>query len=611
MPVAKKFGPRQKFIIQFFLIVAGFSSLLKVSSEYLDGMVYLEDFSNYYVSYLLCYGLGMCALTYNSIKGIKKIEERRDRLTIYVFSLLFALMITGANYALWFLPSPEYAGYIFRNMHRLLYTGLIFAGCGCAFYNLFVCLHELYFLWEADNRDVRPVRIFLLAFLAIAVIDLLVLLTCKYPGNLQTDSFAQIYQATGDMEYSNHHPFYHTLVIKLFMDIGLAVFGNYSSAVAVYICFQIVFMAICFAYAVMLMAELKAPRWLIVVMTIIYSAAPHHIMYSFSMTKDVMFGGFVLLAVVSVFRLVKDLGNRHFNMMLSALSGLGVCLFRSNGLFVYLLWMLSILFIYRKEIKRKPLTVTGKMLICMCAVVLMSLVLKYPVLKAIGVHQTDFVESLSIPIQQIARTAVDNNDLTEEQTGLLSKVLDIDKIREFYYHTSSDPLKEHIRAEGDEEYLVSHKADFLKLYIAMGLKHPSSYASAWVDQTYGYWNAGYKDWHWYDWVESGIYDNRYDIHRAVRSEKLNNIFNEYLWLFEEVPILQLFLCMGLHMWIVFVMLYVAIIRKDKEGIIILLPIIWILVSFMIATPLSMEFRYAYAVFCVLPAVVPLVLRKHV
>lgn len=607
--IEKSIPDKVMFFIQFALITAGFSSLLKISSEYLDGKVYLEDFSNYYVSYLLCFGFGIASLVYNSVRNKNVTLEGRTKKAVYGFAVLFALMITCANYELRSLYAPEYAGRLFRNLYKLLYLLPIFLGSGCASYNFLRCISSLFYLWQPYTGErSKSLKVFLTVFSLVTVVDLLILFLCKYPGNLQADSFAQLYQATGDFEYSNHHPFYHTMIIKACIQAGLAISGKYNAAVALYSCFQIVFMAGCFAYGILLLYEIKVPGWILVTTVLCYALAPYHIMYSFTMTKDVMYGGFVLVAVTSLFRYMRRIGNNTVNLLVTVISGLGICLFRSNGLFVYVLWIISILCVYGKR-SIKENTDVKRVIIFMAAVVAAALIMKHPVLKILNVSQTDFVESLSIPIQQIGRTVSDHNDLTEAESGMLSKVLDIEKIREYYYHTSADPLKEHIRAEGNEEYLIEHKADYLRLYINIGLKHPGSYIAAWIDQSYGFWNAGYKDWHWYDWVDAKIYDNRYDIHRTVISGKLNDIFNEYLWLFEEVPVLQLFLCMGLHMWLDLVLLYVAFIRRDKEGMTAAFPLVWTLLSLMVATPLSMEFRYFYSAFCLLPVITVLVLRS--
>lgn len=611
-PKEKKKQIGALFAIQFIVITAGFSSLLKISSEYLDNMVYTEDFSNYYVSYLLCYGLGIASLIYNYMRNNCGIKDRYTKTIIYVFSLLFAFIMTCANYALWLLPSPEYAGHMFRNIYRLIYMASIFAGTGCASYNFFCCLTTPFYLWKSDPTDrKRPAAVFVVVLVTVFLVDFVILMLCKYPGNLVTDSFAQIYQATGDFEYGNHHPFYHTLVIKLLLDMGMSVFGGYNAAVAVYSTFQILFMAACFAYGIMFLYELSVPRWILIVATGFYALAPYHIMYSFTMTKDVMFGGFILISAIALFRSFTNMGKPAANLTVTVISGIGICLFRSNGFFVYILWTAVVLFVFRRMFGTGPGKVIKKTLLCMAGVLVVSFILKHPVLTALDVSQTDFVEALSVPLQQIGRTVVEHDDLSEEENELLSQVLSVDKIRESYYRTTSDPLKERIREEGNGKYITSHKLDYLMLYLKIGLKHPGSYFTGWIDETCGFWNGGYRDWHWYDWVRAKIYDNRYDIRRTVRNDKLNDLVNEYLWLFEEIPFLQLSLCLGLHMWIDFVMLYIALLRRDKEGAAITLPIIFILFSLMIAAPDSTTFRYVYSTFCLLPVMVPAVLRPDI
>ncbi len=607
--IKKHMDARTVFAIQFVLITAGFSSLLKVSSEHFDELVYMTDFSNYYISYLMCYGIGVVSLLYNVLKSNYHVMDRNGRIVKWVFTAIFSLIITCSNYALLFLPVPKCEGSIFKSVYGLLYIIVVFTGSGCAFFNFFTALHNLFFLWNPSPLDRKKhVIVFFIVFAAVFFVDFGVLILCKYPGSLMTDSFAQIAQATGRSGYSNHHPFYHTILIKLLMNIGLIVFGKYNAAVATYSCFQILFISACFAYSVMFLYDLGAPNLMIIITTALFVLAPYNIMYSFSMTKDTMFGGFVLISVVSMYKLINNMGNRTISIFVMVISGIGVCLFRSNGLFVYVLWLVCNICLLRTELKKR--FEIRKLLTYMTIVIIFAYIMKHPLLKVMNVPQTDFVESLSIPIQQIARTIVDNDELAFDELNLISKVLDTDMIREGYNHTTSDPIKERIRAKGNEDYLIQHKAEYLKLYLSIGFKHPGSYLAGWIDQTCGFWNSGYKYWHWYDWVGPGVDDNRYGIHRTIISNKFDTVFTEYLWLFEEVPILQLFLCMGFHTWIVLVCLYIAIIKKDCSGIIITLPLILILISLMIATPISMEFRYYYVTFCILPVIVPVILKNE-
>ncbi len=593
---------RTENVLQFLLMLAGFSNLLKISSKYLDGMAYVDDFSHYYVPYLLCFGIGIVCLAYNIRRIDIESVTKHNKLVIVLFSCVFATIVMVSNYSLWYLPTSDEAGHLFRNIYRLLYLASILVGSYVCFYNILCFLFYTSPVWKKKSvRKWRGKSIFIVVFTLILLVDCSVLLLCKYPGNLQTDSFSQIYQATGDMGYGNHHPFYHTLLIKMFLRIGLLFFEDWNMAVASYSIFQIVFMSMCFAYAVTTIYEYEAPLWLVLITAFTYTLMPYHIMYSFSMTKDVIFGGLMLIAIISLFRYMNVMGRGVFNLSLLFISIVGVGLFRNNGLFTVALWVaLAMLILGFRE---------KKLLVIMLSGVAATIIMKYPVLSALNVPQTDIIESMSIPLQQIGRVAVDCKDFTQKESDLVSKVIDIDKFTMKYYHKSSDPLKELIRAEGAPEEIENNKTEYLKMYLELGMRHPFTYAIAWIDQTEGYWNAGYPDWHWYDWVDSGIFDNKYNIHRITRSKGYNSLVDEYLFLFEDIPFLQLFLCMGLHFWILLIILYISIIKGDKTVEMISIPPIMLVLSLAVATPISAEFRYFYAVFCVLPFLIVCAFRE--
>ncbi len=609
MNIKETLTGKKASIIQMALMTIGFGNLLKMSSGYIDYMTCGEDFSNYFISYLVSYGIGITALIYNNRHNTFRTDDKFNRKAILVFSILFTMIITGANYALTSLPNPENAGYVFRHLHRYIYVISVMAGSFTASYNIFCCLgHHVCNRDHKIGTESNSRKVYVFTFLLVAIVDASVMILCKWPGNVLTDSFAQIYQATGDFGYSNHHPFYHTLVIKLFMTIGMGLFGKYNFAVAAYNLFQILFMAACFAYGVKLLADMRVPKWIVYSISAIYIVMPYHIMYSFTMTKDVMFGGFMLVMIVSLYRYRNRIGKDASNIIITAVSGLGLCLFRSNGMFIYALWIAGIMIILRNELKEgwikdRIRDRSVRLITCMIIVVIAGFIMKGPVLKALGINQTDMVESLSIPIQQMSRVAVDADDYSDDDRNLIGNVVNIDRVKDVYCNTLSDPEKNLIRDEGNEEYLSGHMGDFLKLYIKTGLRHPYIYMKAWIDQTCGFWNAGYKGLYWYDVVESGIFDNRYDIHRTVICRQLNTMVDEYLTLFEEVPVLQLFLSIGFNFWLVLAVLFVAVIRRDREGIIISLPVILLVISLMVATPVSMEFRYAYAMLCCLPLII--------
>ena len=83
-----------------------------------------------------------------------------------------------------------------------------------------------------------------------------------------------------------------------------------------------------------------------------------------------------------------------------------------------------------------------------------------------------------------------------------------------------------------------------------------------------------------------------------------------MWIFSDIQLLRLFLCIGLFVWIDIVILMIALLKKDKLGAFVAMPILVIVASLLVATPVFSEFRYIYAAFCSLPMVAVIALRPE-
>ena len=450
-------------------------------------------------------------------------------------------------------------------------------------------------IWKKTDEAWRPLSVFLWTFGILASVNLLILFLCKYPGNLTVDSWNQIRQnLTG--QYSNHHPFYHTMMIRLTMGIGFRLFHDINAAVAVYSFFSVLLMAAAFAFTTATTAEMRAPKWMVAVMAAFFILMPYHIMYSMTMWKDVPFGAFILLSLVFFFRIERKLSLRALNCLGFAVTGAGVCLFRSNGFFVFAFVTLAFFLLWRFRQK--------KMLLAMICILVFSFILKHPVLDALHVQQADAIEGLSIPAQQIARVITDQGELTEEDRALLSHVVDLDQVAQTYEPYISDPIKNLVRAKNQEDYIREHAGAFLSLYIREGMRHPSSYLKAWIDETRGYWNAGYAYWRWRDSARS----EKLGITRTTKSPALNRLVTKYVSLYTELPMLQIFVSIGFFDWLLLMALFVSIRRRDRMGVMMSVPLVMNVVSLLIATPVFAEFRYNYAVFCAMPFILTSVFR---
>lgn len=417
----------------------------------------------------------------------------------------------------------------------------------------------------------------------------LVLFGARYPGILSPDSISQMTQIM-EHSYSNHHPYYHTQIIHMCVAIGFKLFGDINSAVAVYSVFSILVMASCFMYVVETAYECTKNLKLSAAIFSCYLVMPYHIMYSITMWKDVFFAAAVTCLVVSCYRYLKFVGDMKVNVIILLVAAMGMCLLRSNGWVACFVSAAAFVVLFGKKQK--------KLILCFAVVLLSAYVLKHPVLEALHVSQPATAEFLSIPLQQIARVVTDGGELTEEQTQLLEKVIDIEKIPHEYKNYLSDPIKELIKEKGNQAYILEHKGDFIKLYLQLGMKYPSEYIEAWIDQTRGYWNSGYTYWRWFN----GVNKNTLGIHQTIRSQFANAAITMYLGIWQSSHFLLLFLSIGLHIWGIVILAYRALVRKSREMLFVTIPFLAVILTLLISTPVYSEFRYAYAVFCGFPFV---------
>lgn len=531
----------------------------------------------YFMPYLLVSVAALVCLFFN-LKNRNHYSRFEIAIT-FAFSLLYALMITMANYKLW--DTGGVSG-LFRLLLLLFETFIAFA-------NILFFISGRKNVRNHGTLGIENWKVFLFTFLLIVVVNCAILLLCKYPGFLTMDSVLQVRQAL-EGHYTNSHPFYHTMIVKFFVDLGLAVFGNMNAAVAVYMVFQICFMALCFAFAVVTMKEADAPRWAVIVLFAFFALMPYHMVYSFTLWKDVVFGGVVLLYTVFLYRILKPVGNNNLNTVGLIVSGLGFCLLRNNGLVAFVGITILFLMIFRLQQK--------KLAIIMVAVIVASFVLKHPVLKAFDVAQPDLMESLSIPIQQVALDVIENDDFTEEESNLIRQVADVGRIPETYEWYIADPMKNLIRESNNQQAISEHKSDYLGLYLSRAWKHPWTYVRAWIEQTKGYWNSGYPYWIWCLYADG----EDIGIHSKVNSAKLDNVFNHSLSYFLKSKLLKPLVSIGFFVWCIMLCLYVAIIRKDKKLALMAIPSLMIIATLLVATPVFSEFRYAYSVFCTMPVI---------
>ena len=544
----------------------------------------------YYAPYFLAALFAVFCLIRNSKQAAG--AGRALNIAVIVLSAFTAMLITLVNHRIWYAPAmPDVRTALFYRAYKLLLILFIFMGSFFSVRNMLMFIsgtRETYPLARSGEGG-KSLLYFFIPFAIFLAVYLSIFFSCYYPGILSLDSIDQISQMFTGV-YSNHHPLCHTLLVQMFFNAGLAIFGDAGRAVAVYVIFQTVFMSASFAFLISTMKRMKYSRALIIASIVWCAIMPFHIMFSFTIWKDVVFGAFVMLFVLAAARIMNGIGNTAFNYVLAAICSVAFCLMRSNGLFAFVLVAAAVFFLMKKY---------RKLLIIMVPAIVISLIIKHGVFSVFNVTPPDTVESLSIPLQQVARVIVEDGDITDNDMALISSIIDVDEARASYDPGLSDPIKNLIRDYGCQDRIRENGGAFISMYVRTFAHNPILYAIAWADQTKGFWNSGYPCMVWYWDIEK----NSFGIERTIMCERANTALGEYLWLFYNDPVFQIFVSIGLYVWVLLLMFFRSLSGRNTTALIATMPCVAIILSLVISTPAFSEFRYLYSLYCLLPFII--------
>lgn len=410
----------------------------------------------------------------------------------------------------------------------------------------------------------------------------------EYPAIMTPDSINQLEQVLHMIPYSNHHPWAHTMVIKAFYSIGYSLTGSPNASVAFFTLFQMVFMAGCAAWLIATLQKLHIPQILCCLIIAFYALIPYHGVFVVTIWKDVLFSGAFLLFSTALARICFFQDKKSYAVY--AISGLMVCLFRSNGWYAFLFSLPFLLFAFRHSLRT--------MLPLHLVILFAALFIKIPVMNAYHVAQPDFVESICIPLQQTARVLCEDKALTQEQWESVHKVIDTTYIKELYDPGFADNMKELVRA-GDPAYLTEHKGEYFMLWLSLGLKYPATYLQAYIGQTIGFW---YPDVYYTVGDIDGIIANDTGVfsHPLIGGPFVVKTKEILQKLGDMLPLYGLLFSMGAMFWALICCIAIVFAKKQYSRLILFLPGLGLILTLLAATPVASEFRYAYSLAYTLP-----------
>lgn len=308
---------------------------------------------------------------------------------------------------------------------------------------------------------------------AIVILTLWIPVFCAYyPGIFSYDVAGQISQATEG--YNTHHPLLHTLYILFFYTlVGHKLLHNYTVGIAMASVTQMTVFSMMISYVHLYLYRCGFHRTTRYVLVGMSALLPYFSLLAISMTKDVLFAGFVAVFVTCLcyWEKVPDYFNKKFRIVLYISSVMGVILFRNNGIYgiAVVTGICGVLAFYRKSNYRQfVFTFAG---------LVMGVLINSGLKAGLQAQSGSLNEILSLPYQQIS--CVYHNKYDELAKEEVSEIENWIPTVEHYNPYCADGVKGVARGK-------NHLREFIKFYIKLGIKFPASYIRGGIQNNLGY-----------------------------------------------------------------------------------------------------------------------------
>lgn len=479
----------------------------------------------------------------------------------------------------------------YRSISDLIVLAVTFAGvCVICYYILLKVLEAAQYLQlyeESDRADAYGwrghIQIFVLMLLCWMPYFIL-----NYPGVLSYDSIYQIAQAEGAIPVNDHHPAVHTACIAFFYHIGKRIFGTANAGAAFFVFMQMIVMAFIESKLVVILRRSSLKPVYAWGVWIYFALVPLHAMYAVTMWKDILFAGCILWFSMVLYEICVQKRKGSMIWVQYMASGILLTLFRSNGMIVFLICLPFLIYFFRKSRK------------FVCFIILPVFVfgfVKGPVYHMCHVQPANMVESLSMPIQQIARVVVNcEEELTVREKEMIEHAASLEDIKKTYNCRISDPLKNLISIDAVKE----HKLEYLQLWVTLGIKHPVEYALAQINATAGYW---YPDMQYFV-IFDGVEKNDFGIYSPLElKEKVRSILQRWYNLYRKVPVFGNFFSMGTVFLLIVLCIMKNIYDRQYARVLVAVPSLANWMTIMMAAPVFAEMRYVYGIMLTVPLII--------
>jgi hypothetical protein len=435
--------------------------------------------------------------------------------------------------------------------------------------------HQVAFLEGFSDR-----KLWLTTSLIIFACYLPIILLCL--SVLSPDSWSSIRQATGEATLTSAHPIIFTAFVGIFIRIGL-LFGSLELGALLFSLVQSAILAMIFARIIVWMRQEKINRNGIVAALFFYAILPVNAIAGIIMWKDILFAGFglLLLMVMRQLYVKKDEFFTNKNVFYFILLAFLFCAWRNNGFYAYVLFSVLVTVINRNTFFKT------KYLLVLFLPILLFII--YSALSSLIAKPAPLDESMSVPLQQVARTVKYHGDsLSDEDRSTINKVLPYAHLGKLYNPNLSDPVK----SSFNEKAFKEDKIKYTKLWLKLSEEHKKTYAAAFFYNSYGYVYPFYPSSTTTDTLldndtpynaVAGYVDDAYAHGTKPAVAKYQDFITSLLPALHNI---------GFYTCVILLSMYVAIIRRRRELVGVFIILLCLFVTTILG-PVNGEFRYLY------------------
>jgi hypothetical protein len=430
-----------------------------------------------------------------------------------------------------------------------------------------------------------------------------ILIWIAYGANISADSFDTIQSAAGIIPLNAQRPIVNVLALRPFLELG-KLLGNFSAGIYIWTLFQSIVFTTCFTYVILFLRQINARPIIQILSAVVFSAMPIFAVAGIIVWSDILFSSFAVLFAILSYKLIKN--PQAFCSSKSSVMGFILIAFlfatwRNNGYYAFIIAIPFLIIALRKYWRR---------FVPLAAVPLIITTGYYQILiPAIVSRQVPGDESLSVPLQQIARCVYEHGDeMSLERIATINHFFSFDETATLYNPIISDPIKSNFRTRGSNNYLKEHPTEFIMLWLETLRDYPITSLNATLYNTKGFWYLfdSYKGVStdrivWSTRPEANFeesYQSEYNTNlaeqfQASKRSQLFEIYKNHLF-----PALMVIDCTPIYFWLFVLCIFVLLIRRDRKTLVTLAGIFGVIVT-ALAGPVS-EPRY---LFC-LPLIAP-------